>query len=187
MERKPNLLTWLLAATISLATSLPASADPGTPTVQHIETSAGGVILVTSRTVLRLPASPPMVAPNDTTETPLPGGVTAWSTAGMQWRHGVFFHDVSGLTRSETSSPIDEIETHGALVRSGAGVPCYEGDQVWIQPSIINQNSSLADSGWSPFSTGRNGSTCWVVATGHYYIYLGTRTDVAPVDIVKRF
>ena len=104
----------------------------------------------------------------------------------MQWGSNWFGEDVSGLTRSSATAPIDQIETHGALVKAPGGARnCYEGHYAWIQNPIVTNWSSSADSGWGPFRSGAH--NCWVMATGHYYIYNGQRYNVTVPDYTKRF
>lgn len=158
-----------------------ASADPGD--------GASGRILKEERITLGPrddSQRPDTISPAADTLTDLGGGVTATSTAGMQWGSNIFGEDVSGLTRSSTNVAISEIHTHGALVQHGdSNAPnCYEGDVKW-SPSITNFNTNLADSGWGPFFSGFH--DCWVMATGHYYIHNLNRTDVVGPDISKRF
>ncbi len=182
MGRKLSLLAcFLVSALVTAASETTVSADPGQPRL------VPGSIVTRTPTLLALRAPGPggsRILPSDTTATALAGGVTGYSVAGMQWRQGIFFEDVQGLTQSVATATIDQIETHGSLVK-GTSSDCYFGDNVWIQPSIIQNNSAYVDSGWSPFFTGSH--NCWVMATGHYFIYLGSKTDVSGPDIVKQF
>jgi len=155
-----------------------ASADPGAPT--H-------TIIV--RKVTHLPGSGSHgrpgagVTPEATTTTDL-GGVTAYSIGGLQWREGVFLVDSSGLTESLTSSAIDQLETHGALIHSYSSGNCYDGDYLYIVPSTHAYNSTVDDPGWTPFQTSTR-TNCIMMATGHFYIYNGNRTDVSGPDVSK--
>lgn len=170
----------LLAPVLCLALfvgplSVLASADPGTPT--------SGMIILEKTTKLKKSGGIQGRADyiND-----LGGGVTATSTGGMQWGANPFGEDVSGLTRSSTNVVIDTVHTHGALVQHGNADAsnCYEGDIRWT-PDIKNNWTTLADSGWGPFFSGFH--DCWVMATGHFYIYNSVRTDVTGPDVIKRF
>lgn len=126
------------------------------------------------------------IQPNSDYYTELGGGVTAISTAGMQWGASPFGEDVRGLTRSYTTSAIGTVHTHGALVQHGDANAsnCYEGDLRWT-PDITLNNTQEANSGWGSWFAGFH--DCWVMATGHYYIRNGVRTDIWGPDIIKKF
>jgi len=104
----------------------------------------------------------------------------------MQFGSNFFGEDVKGLTSSTTNAVIDTVHTHGALVQhpdSGAQ-NCYEGNVDWA-PDITLNSTTTASSGWGPQFSGAH--DCWVMATGHYYIYNSVRTDVTGPDIIRRF
>jgi hypothetical protein len=148
-----------------------ASADPGGPT--H-------TIIV--RKVTHLSGKPANggITPTTTTTTDL-GGVTAYSIVGLQWRTGVWLVDASGLTESTTSSAIQELETHGALIHSSSPSDCYFGDYLYIVPSTYVYNGDNDNPGWTPFQTTQK-TNCITMTSGHYLIYTGVRTDVSGPD-----
>jgi hypothetical protein len=158
--------------------TLVASADPGGPT-------SGRIIVEKKSKLVSTKSGTTGVTPLSDVYTDL-GGVTATSTAGMQWGSNPFGEDVSGLTQSSTSAVITTIHAHGALVQhpDANAQNCYEGEQKWT-PSITNSSNAFAGSGWGPYFSGFH--DCWVMATGHYYVYNGVRTDVYEPDIIKRF
>jgi hypothetical protein len=174
-----------------VASSTIAVADPGPNEDPNVIVGGGQVM---NTTELKLPDPDlswvkDLEITNGTVSTSLGGGVTAWSTAGLQWQMSCCLRWVWGLTKSETSTSIQEIEAHGALLsetRTGnPPPPCYEGNQHWT-PSLVRYNTYIADSGWGPSGgaqTGRWDQRCYIMATGHYYIYNDFRTDVNPVDV----
>lgn len=84
---------------------------------------------------------------------------------------------------------MDQIETHGALIRGSSSGNCYAGEQKWA-PSIVNNNSSSADSGWGPSGGSQDfkvSGLCWLMASGHYYIFNGVETDVTGPDTRQDF
>jgi hypothetical protein len=156
-----------------------ASADPGRGTT-------GGTILVSKTTKLPKGKAPNGGVQPNAINNDLGGGVTATSDAGMHWGSNIFGEDVKGLTSSATNAIIDQIHTHGALVQhpDANAQSCYEGEVDWA-PDITNDWLNSASSGWGPQFSGFH--DCWLMATGHYYIYNSVRTDVTGPDITKRF
>jgi hypothetical protein len=178
-RRLTALTTGLLAASILVGPlSTLVSADPGGG-------DSSGTIIISSTTKLQKGKVGGDVS-TDAFNNDLGGGVTATSDAGMQFGSNPFGEDVKGLTSSTTNAVIDEIHTHGALVQHGDANAqnCYEGEIDWA-PSITNYWLTSANSGWGPQFSGFH--DCWVMATGHYYIYNSVRTDVVGPDIIRRF
>ena len=139
-------LTFILGVGLVLTppATLVASADPGSPL--H-------TIVVQKNT--RLSGNSRHVGGAITpysTSTDL-GGVTAYSTGGLQYREGIFNVDSSGLTESATSSAVTELETHGALIHSYNTSNCYDGDYLYIVPSTYTYNTTDDNPGWTPFET----------------------------------
>jgi hypothetical protein len=167
----------LVLALVMTASGSSVSADPGDGvTIKESVTSNGGTLMATYRT--KLPPGKGAITPLDTSQTTIAGGVTAYGTAGLQWRVGFPFHDVQGVTISSTSSSISEMETHGVLLKGPWGNSCYEVEITWIQNSLVVYNQPLVSSGWGPWKTGTNWTQCWRMETGHYFINLGSRTDM---------
>ncbi len=169
-------LATVLAMLISPSATLLVSADPGGP-----------IHIIVVRKATKLSHGPTRggggVTPDALVSTDL-GGVTAYSIAGLQYREGVFYVDVSGMNESSTSANIDELETHGALVHSESSSDCYYGEIMYIFPSKYNYNASDVSYDWSPFQT-RTKTNCFTQTSGHFYVYNGARTDVSEPDVFK--
>jgi hypothetical protein len=180
-----------LSLALMVAFPTAAAADP--PVRDPYVIINRGQVITTSKTTLP-PAHvkpPSRLTPNLSTQTDLGGGVTATSSSGLQWQESCCLRWVWGITTSQTTATIDQIETHGALIR-GSSSPysnCYEGEQKWT-PSIINNNTSIADSGWGPDGGSQDfkvSGLCWLMTSGHYYVFGGARTDVFGPDTRQDF
>lgn len=178
MKRVTLSLGLVLLVTL-LAPAAVASADPGDEKVY-------GEIRVDVRS--QLGPHKTRISPSSDYNSNLGGGVSAVSSTAMQYGSSWLGEDVRGWARSYATAPIQEIHVHAALVQHGDSNAqnCYEGSVVWDGPDVTQYSDDEVISGWSPWYSGFH--DCWVVASGHYYIHNGVRTDVNEQnDIIRRF
>lgn len=177
MDRTRSALTLLSALALTLVAVTPASADPGD------RQKTGSVFISETQ---RLDPQGGRLLPSTDRIDDLGGGVYATSSVGMQWGASWSGEDVQGRTASQTNVSIDEINASGSLIQHGDANAqnCYAGTVVW-PISYTRFSTYVADTGWGPIYRGFH--DCWVMATSHYYIVSGARTDISGPDYLRRF